>query len=368
MKLLFRIAGVAWPFLKAVLARYFQHEGGVIAGYMAFAAMLAVVPFLLFATALTGYVIGVQGSETAVQTLFSAVPPTVALTLEPVLLEIVSEQRSGLITLSALGALYAASNGAEAVRVALDRAYEADIPRNFIQHYMFSFLIVVLGFIVFIVLAAFIIVAPIAYYLVQREAQFDLPFGTTAVRYTVSVAVFIGFLWIIHRILPSRRMRGFRIWPGIITTVLIWLMAATGFSFYLSKLGSYTVTYGTLAGVIVTLVFFYITGMAIIFGGEVNAVVNANKLVTVIADEEVLEAVDEEIEAEDRAAAEAVEASAHASPRDRAAASEASSSARRDGQPLTAAGELDAARSPAEREETRQATEAQAEDTGKTKG
>lgn len=354
MTLLFRIAGVAWPFLKAVFNRYFQHEGGVIAGYMAFAAMLAIVPFLLFATALTGYVIGVEGSETAVQALFNALPPTVALTLEPVLLEIVNERRGGLITLSAVGALYAASNGAEAVRVALDRAYEADIPRNFLQHYLFSFMMVVLGFIVFIVLAGFIILAPLAYYLLQREAQFDLPFGANAVRYAISITVFCAFLWVVHRVLPSRRMRGFRIWPGILTTVVIWVGSATAFSYYLSNVGSYTITYGTLAGVIVTLVFFYIAGTAIIFGGEVNAVVNAGRLVTVIADDEVLDAVD----AADRAAAPEEEherVAAGTTREERLAATERSEAERRSGQPVTAAGELDAARSPAERAEARAA-------------
>lgn len=344
-----RIARVAWPFLKAVVDRYFQHEGSVIAGYMAFSAMLAIVPFLLFATALTGYVVGREGSETAIETLFNAVPPDVALTLEPVLMDILNEQGFGLITLAAIGALYVASNGAEAVRVALDRAYEADIPRSFLMHYVFSFLIVVLGFIIFIVLAAFVILAPLGYYLVQREAHLDLPFGTRALRYAIAVPILWTFLWIIHRVLPSRRMKGFRIWPGILATILIWIISGSAFSYYLSQIGTYTVTYGTLAGVIITLIFFYIIGMAIILGGEVNAVVNANKLVTVIADEEVLDAVDSQLDEEERRK---LGAAADVTPEERVQAFEAREQARlRTGEPLTPEAALDAARSPAERAE-----------------
>ena len=73
-------------------------------------------------------------------------------------------------------------------------------------------------------------------------------------------------------------MRGLNLWPGILASVVIWGAAATGLSIYLAFAPSYTVTYGTLAGVIVTLLFFYLTGVALIFGAEVNAVVNAKRL------------------------------------------------------------------------------------------
>ena len=67
------------------------------------------------------------------------------------------------------------------------------------------------------------------------------------------------------------------LWPGVLTTAGIWLVAATGFSIYLGYTPTYATTYGTLAGVVITLVFFYITGMAIIFGAEVNAVLNRRR-------------------------------------------------------------------------------------------
>ncbi len=59
----------------------------------------------------------------------------------------------------------------------------------------------------------------------------------------------------------------------LVTTVL-WVALASGFSLYLSFTPAYTVTYGTLAGVIITLMFFYLTGATIIYGAEVNAALN----------------------------------------------------------------------------------------------
>ena len=86
--------------------------------------------------------------------------------------------------------------------------------------------------------------------------------------------VFIGFLLVMHRVLPGRHVKSSRLWPGVIVTTVLWVAAASVFSIYLSYTPSYTVTYGTLAGVIITLMFFYLTGLTIIFGAEVNAALN----------------------------------------------------------------------------------------------
>jgi membrane protein len=74
-----------------------------------------------------------------------------------------------------------------------------------------------------------------------------------------------------HRTLPGRRPKSSRLWPGVLVTTLLWVAFASGFSLYLSYSPNYTVTYGTLAGVIITLMFFYLTGATIIFGAEFNA-------------------------------------------------------------------------------------------------
>ncbi len=88
------------------------------------------------------------------------------------------------------------------------------------------------------------------------------------------VLVFVAFLLVMHRTLPGRRMKGSRLWPGVIVTTVLWVACASAFSIYLSYTPTYTVTYGTLAGVLITLMFFYLTGATLIFGAEVNAALN----------------------------------------------------------------------------------------------
>jgi len=265
-------------FLWAVILRFGQNQGSVHSGNIAYSLMLAVVPFLIFATALTGFFVGQKGVEMALDALFASVPEHVALTIEPVLQEVIGQRRGGILTLSALAAIWAASNGVEAVRVGLDNAYEVDASRHVALSRLISIGVVLAGFAVFILLSALIVFAPLVFVLIERWTKIDIPAEADLVRYAVGLAVLWITLWLMHRVLPSRSMRGMHLWPGVLASVVIWSVAATGMSIYLAFAPSYTITYGTLAGVIVTLLFFYLTGVALIFGAEVNATVNAKRL------------------------------------------------------------------------------------------
>jgi membrane protein len=265
----------AWGFLWAVIQRFNAHGGDVLCGYIAYSLMLAVVPFLIFATALIGFLVGQQGAEMVLDTLFAAVPEHVAQTIEPVLLEVVGQRRGTVLTLSALGAIWAASAGVEAIRIGLDRAYDVGDARHVALNRLIAIGVVLVGFAIFTVLAVLIIFAPLLFALVEQWTKIDIPLEADLLRYLLGLTVLALSLYAMHRILPSRPMRGYRLWPGVAASVIIWLAAATGMSVYLAHAPSYTITYGTLAGVIVTLLFFYLTGAAIIFGAEVNAVANA---------------------------------------------------------------------------------------------
>ena len=267
-----------WPFLWTVIRRFAEHDGPVFTGHIAYSLMLSVFPFMIFAMALTGFVVGQQGAEMALDALFEGVPDHVALTLKPVLFEVLGQRRGGILTLSALVAIWAASNGVEAIRLGLDRAYGVPRARHMALSRLIAVAFVIGGFVVFTLLAVLIVFAPLLFVLIERWTPIDIPIGADFVRYAVGLAILGGSLWAMHRVLPSRWTGGLRLWPGVVASVIIWSLAATALSIYLALAPGFSVTYGTLAGVIVTLLFFYLTGLAIIFGAEVNAVINRDRM------------------------------------------------------------------------------------------
>lgn len=254
--------------------RFAERDGPVLSGYFAYTAMLALFPFLIFASALTGFVIGPGGADAAVAVMFEPVPEHVRLTLEPAIHSVIGQRRSGVLTLSALGALWAASNGADALRLGFDEAYSGAFRRRYAVNRLYLFAVVIFGTVCFMALAGLIIFAPLVFGLVEHLFGIEVPGLADLVRYAVGLAILYVLIWTLHRLLPSRKMRGLVLWPGILASAAIWGLAATGLSVYLAFAPSYTLTYGALAGVILTLLFFYLTGLALIFGAHVNAVVN----------------------------------------------------------------------------------------------
>lgn len=261
-------------FTMEILRRFNDDQCAVLAGYISYASMLAAFPFLIFAMALAGSIIGQTYSEEAFTVLFDAVPEHVALTLEPVLREVIGEHRGGVLTISALGAIYGASNGVEAIRIGLDRAYDVEMRRNFLVNRLISIGFVFIGIFVFSALALLIIFAPLAITMVEQLTTIDVPAEADLARYLIGAALLYMTLWSMHRILPDRSNEGMIFWPGVLISMVLWVLAATALSIYVANTPSYTITYGALAGVVVTLLFFYLTGVAIIFGAQVNAVVN----------------------------------------------------------------------------------------------
>jgi membrane protein len=188
---------------------------------------------------------------------------------------VLGRDRGGLITISALAAIWAASNGVEAFRLALDRAYSVGAPRSFLRRRLIAIAFVFVAVASFAVLAVVILLAPSLILLAESFLGLKAPPVLGLARCAVGLGVFLVFLFSLHRFLPSRGMGRHRLWPGVALTTVLWMTAAQAFSIYLANAPSYAMTYGALAGVIVTLLFLYLTGALIIFGAEYNAAIEA---------------------------------------------------------------------------------------------
>lgn len=244
-----------------------------MAGYVAFTGLLSIFPFLIFATSLIGQVIGAHQTDRILEALFEIAPEHAARTLEPVISEVLVRQSRSLLTFSALFAIFVASNAVDSIRLAFDRAYTVE-PDSFLLNRVRAIAFVFLGAFVAALLGLSILLAPLLIRLATRFTHVQLPFLTGYLSYAFGLLVFLCFVYGMNRFLPGGGMGRTRIWPGVLLTGLLWIIAAGGFSVYLSFAPAYAVTYGTLAGVIITLMFFYITGLAIIFGAEFNAALN----------------------------------------------------------------------------------------------
>lgn len=242
------------------------------AGYIAYSLLLAIFPFLIFCVSLTGWAIGDERSAEAVGVLFEFAPEYLAEVLQPVLEEVLAHDH-GLFTIFIVLAIWAAMRAVEAINRAFDGIYGEREGGVWILRKTKALVTVVVSALSAVVLGLTILLAPTLINVIEDFTQWDIPTNITLMRYTVGVVVFYILMWVLHWYLPNNHAQGFPRWPGALFSTVTWLIMASGLSFYLAYSGTYSITYGALAGIVITMLFLYFSGAIILFGAELNAAI-----------------------------------------------------------------------------------------------
>ncbi|MCB9948314.1 MAG: YihY/virulence factor BrkB family protein [Rhodospirillaceae bacterium] len=256
---------------KAVM-RFLQHDGPVLSGHMAFTALLAAFPFVVFLAALSGLIGDAETADHLVTSLFQFVPVDVAETLGPPLASVIEERRGGLATFGALGALWAASNGLEALRTALNRAYQVEKEPAIWWQRLQSIGLVIAFATGISVVSSLVVLGPLGWEFIERLAAVDSEdeLAFSVARYAIATLFLFLMVMALHRLLPNVTLRWARVFPGVVFTVIAWLVVSTLASLYFGSIADYQATYGALGGIIVTLLFFYVSAAIFVFGAEIN--------------------------------------------------------------------------------------------------
>jgi len=264
------------PALLTAAKRFNRKQGWVLSSHIAMSMMLALFPFVLFTVALAGAIASVLSQDIKlddmVDLVFGAWPQAVAEPIVNELYAVLAASNSRLMTLGGVLALYFASNGVDAVRLAMVQAYRDDDPRPFWKNRLLCLAFVILGGSGIMATAVFEFLMPlIARYLVDFFPQASVDIGWerglngVLVALMPVVAVLACHIW-----LPGHRHGLRQILPGVILTVLLWWAASWGFSVYVGGFARYSTTYAGLAGAMAALIFLYLNAAILIFGAEFN--------------------------------------------------------------------------------------------------
>ncbi len=263
--------------VRRALRRLSAHDGPIVAGHMAFTGFMSLFPFMIFLAALASFFGSEQDAASVVDLMFRFLPDDVAEVLAPAVREVVGARRGGLLTLGLLGTVWAAAGGVEALREALNRAYEVHERRPLWRRRLQSLLVVVVGGFAFLLLSLAVLLGPLVWQLADR--LFELPAEARwlwiGARYAFAVGVLVLVLLLLHHVLPNHDWPLRAVLRGVLATAVLWLLAASLFSWYLATFADYSVTYGSLGGVVVVLLFFCLSALLFIFGAEINAAIRA---------------------------------------------------------------------------------------------
>jgi membrane protein len=256
--------------------RFSAHDGFAIASHIALTTLISMFPFLIFITALAGFLGSQELADAAARWLFETWPPQVAGPLTNEIHNVLTQSRGGLLTLGIGLSVYFSSNGVEALRVGLNRAYETPEQRPWWLMRLESIAFVLVGALAFLALGFLVVLAPLLWSLAVRFVPQLEPLGglVTVARFAIAGLVVLLALFLLHEYLPAERRRLRDLAAGIVLTLLLWIGAAYLFGAYLSEFArNYANTYAGLASVMIALGFLYLLGAIFVFGAELNAAI-----------------------------------------------------------------------------------------------
>jgi len=264
--------------LAADAFRHFiADDGWAIASYIALSTLMALFPFLIVVTALAGFFFGSKElADEAAHLLLEAWPREVAAPIATDITGVLTSTRGDVLTFGVMFALYFASSGVESLRIGLNRAYNMKEPRAWWLLRLESILYVLVGAVAILAFSFLVVLAPLilsklVHYLPALEQFGDL---ITFARYGVAASVLVFALMIVHLWLPAGRRSFGQIAPGIIATLLLWLISGAVFGRYLANYAfAYVSMYAGLASAMVALVFLYVSASIFIYGGELNSAI-----------------------------------------------------------------------------------------------
>jgi membrane protein len=262
-----------WQVTRRAFKESSADNVGILAGGIAYAAFLAIFPALIAGISLFGLVADPNTIAQQAEGVLAALPESAQPLLRDQIVSLTQTSGGALswsLALSILLALWSASSGTSSLMTAINIAYDEQESRNFIK-LRGTALLLTLGAIVFVLLTlALVAVVP--------AVLNALALGTfvnvivQVVRWALLVVLIIVALAVVYRLAPDRDAPKFT-WTsvGAVVAAVLWVLASLGFSLYVNNFGSYNKTYGALAGVVVLLLWLYLTSYIILLGAEINA-------------------------------------------------------------------------------------------------
>jgi membrane protein len=261
---------------------FLADDGWAIASHIALSTLMALFPFLIVLTSLAGFFGSKELADQAAGLLLQTWPSQVADQLSSQVHEVLTTTRGDALTIGAVLAVYFASNGVEALRVALNRAYAVVEPRRWYWLRLESIGYTLVAAITSLAMAFLIVLGPLIIEAVRRHIPLIVETNEhffNIARYSITIMALVVALFILHAWLPAGRRRFLQILPGIIFTVVASLISGVVFGQYLARFANnYVTMYAGLASVIIALVFLYFIAAIFVYGGELNAAIIKSRL------------------------------------------------------------------------------------------
>lgn len=260
---------------KQAIKEYLDDDMNTYAGALTYRILLAIFPFLIFVLTVLG-ALGLEGFfNWAVEEARNAFPGEIASQFETIIEQVRSGASGGLLSFGLAGAVWAAAGGIRSAINGLNAAYDVGEARPFWKLYPMSILFTIGLALVLVASSALLLLGPQAMEWLADQVGLGTVFLTTWawLRIPAALMLMVIAVALVYHFFPNVDQPFRIVSPGSVVAVISWVLATIGFSIYLSNFSNFNATYGSLGGVVVLLLYFFVSSITLLFGAEVNAVI-----------------------------------------------------------------------------------------------
>ena len=258
--------------LKLSIIDTVNHDGVEHAGYLAFLSIVSFFPLLIFIVAITGYVGQLEVANSFVEIFIANIPKNAAKALMPRINEIISGPPPGFLTIAFLGVIWTASSSVEGLRTILNRAYRVENPPTYIWRRLLSIAQFFLIIVTITIILLLLIILPAFWHKISDFLHlgeiflFDLKY----LRFFLFFLIILKMTSLLYFLVPNKGQKLTSALPGSFICVVLWICVGKILAFYLKNVDQINLIYGSIGGVIIALIFFYLIALIFIFGAEFN--------------------------------------------------------------------------------------------------
>ncbi|MGL3758155.1 MULTISPECIES: YihY family inner membrane protein [Bacillus amyloliquefaciens group] len=264
-------------FIKELFARFSLHEGQSKSAELAYFFLLSLFPLMIFMLTLTAYL--PISAEDVLGAVDQYAPDSAMSMVKSITEQTLNKRSGGLLSFGIIAVIWSASNGMNAIVRAFNHAYEVEENRSFIIIRLTSIFLTI-AMVVTILIA--LLLPVFGREIGMLAADFIGASGLflqvwSVVRWGISPLILLIVFTALYIFAPNKRLSLRFVLPGAVFAATGWIIVSMLFSFYVGTFANYSATYGSIGGIIVLMIWFYLTGTLLILGGEINALLHKRK-------------------------------------------------------------------------------------------
>ncbi|WP_424161724.1 YihY family inner membrane protein [Bacillus amyloliquefaciens] len=264
-------------FMKELFARFSLHEGQSKSAELAYFFLLSLFPLIIFILTLTAYL--PISAEDVLGAVDQYAPDSAMSMVKSITEQTLNKRSGGLLSFGIIAVIWSASNGMNAIVRAFNHAYEVEENRSFIIIRLTSIFLTI-AMVVTILIA--LLLPVFGREIGLLTADFIGAPGLflkvwSVVRWGISPLILLIVFTALYIFAPNKRLSLRFVLPGAVFAAAGWIIVSMLFSFYVGTFANYSATYGSIGGIIVLMIWFYLTGTLLILGGEINALLHKRK-------------------------------------------------------------------------------------------